>query len=68
MFRYGLLCRALREAQAAGLAVTDEAMAIERLGYRPRLVACGAHNIKVTTREDLALAEYYLSRSTGSGT
>ena len=68
MFRYGLLCRALREAQAAGLAVTDEAMAMEMLGYRPRLVACGAHNIKVTTREDLALAEHYLSRSPGSGT
>jgi len=60
MFRYGLLRAALQSARDAGVAVTDEAMAIERLGGRPRLVACGAHNIKVTTRGDLSLAEYYL--------
>lgn len=62
MFRFGLLCRALREARAAGIAVTDEAMAIERLGHRPRLVACGEHNIKITTPGDIARAEFYLGQ------
>lgn len=60
MFRFGLLRAALQAARDAGVAVTDDAMAIERLGGRPRLVSCGAHNIKVTTQGDLALAEYYL--------
>ena len=63
MFRYGELVAALRQARSAGVAVTDEAMAIERLGLRPRLVPCGEHNIKVTTRGDLALAAYYLGRA-----
>jgi 2-C-methyl-D-erythritol 4-phosphate cytidylyltransferase len=67
MFRYGLLCRALQEARDAGVSVTDEAMAIERMGLRPRLVPCGAHNIKVTTAEDLALAAYYLGLAQENG-
>lgn len=67
MFRYGLLCRALRDARDAGITVTDDAMAVERLGAQPRLVRCGAHNIKVTTPEDLALAEYYLGQHAAEG-
>ncbi len=62
MFRYGLLCRALEAARDSGVSVTDEAMAVELLGLRPRLVPCGAHNIKVTTPEDLALAEFHLGQ------
>lgn len=67
MFRFGVLCRALREARDAGIAVTDEAMAIERLGHRPRLVACGEHNIKITTPGDIARAEFYLGQRGGEG-
>ena len=43
-------------AIAAGKVPTDEAQAMEWAGYRPRLVAGRADNIKVTTAEDLALA------------
>lgn len=53
MFRLGPLRQAL---QAMGAAATDEASAIEAQGLRPRLVAGGAQNFKVTYPEDFALA------------
>ncbi|MEM0954728.1 MAG: 2-C-methyl-D-erythritol 4-phosphate cytidylyltransferase [Pseudomonadota bacterium] len=60
LFRYGMLAAALRAAKAAGHAVTDEASAIERAGFQPRLVPGSPRNIKVTRPADLALAENYL--------
>jgi 2-C-methyl-D-erythritol 4-phosphate cytidylyltransferase len=60
MFRYGLLIRALRSVELAG--ITDEASAVERLGMQPRLVASDITNLKVTYPEDLALAELILKR------
>lgn len=61
-FRRDLLRRALERAQADGLVVTDEAMAVERLGLRPALVEGREDNLKVTTPADLALAEFLLAR------
>jgi 2-C-methyl-D-erythritol 4-phosphate cytidylyltransferase len=60
MFRLGVLRKALRDAHAAGVAVTDDASAMERTGLRPRLVEGHADNLKITRPEDLALAEFYL--------
>ena len=60
MFRVGDLLDALLAAQARGLAVTDEASAMEALGLSPRLVRSGAHNLKITYPEDFALAEALL--------
>jgi 2-C-methyl-D-erythritol 4-phosphate cytidylyltransferase len=58
------LQRALESAQAKGIAVTDEAQAVEALGLQPKLVAGDADNIKVTLPEDLSRAERILrSRS-----
>lgn len=62
MFRRHQLLRALQQASAAGVEVTDEAMAIERLGLRPLLVECAEDNFKVTTPADLARFEFELSR------
>lgn len=62
MFRRHQLQRALAEAAAAGIEVTDEAMAIERLGLRPLLVECAEDNFKITTPADLARFEFELSR------
>jgi 2-C-methyl-D-erythritol 4-phosphate cytidylyltransferase len=56
MFRYGLLSRALAHHGK----VTDEAGAIEALGFRPRLVAADVTNFKVTYPQDLALAAQIL--------
>ena len=62
MFRLGLLHQALSAALAGGLLVTDEAAAMEAAGYAPRLVEGRADNLKITRPEDLALAEFYLTR------
>lgn len=62
-FRRDLLRRALEAAQAEGVAVTDEAMAVERLGLHPRLVEGREDNLKVTTPADLALVEFLLART-----
>jgi 2-C-methyl-D-erythritol 4-phosphate cytidylyltransferase len=62
MFRLGELAAALESAGAEGVAVTDEAMAMERMGFRPLLVEGSEDNIKVTTSADFALAEFLLAR------
>lgn len=62
-FRRELLRRALQAARDAGVVATDEAMAVERLGLRPRLVEGREDNIKVTTPADLALVEFLLARA-----
>ena len=62
MFRRGGLTRALQAAIRAGVTVTDEAMAMERLGLRPLLVEGSEDNIKVTTPADLVQAEFILKK------
>jgi 2-C-methyl-D-erythritol 4-phosphate cytidylyltransferase len=62
LFRLGELVQALESAHAAGIAVTDEAMAMECAGHKPLLVEGGEDNIKVTTAADFALVEFLLSR------
>jgi 2-C-methyl-D-erythritol 4-phosphate cytidylyltransferase len=61
-FRRGALTAALESARAVGVVVTDEAMAMERMGAKPRLVEGREDNIKVTTPSDLALAAYLLAQ------
>ncbi|GAA3910513.1 2-C-methyl-D-erythritol 4-phosphate cytidylyltransferase [Halomonas cibimaris] len=65
-FRYGLLRRALERAAAGGLAVTDEASAVEALGRHPRLVGGRRDNLKVTHPDDLALAGAILTAQNAS--
>ena len=52
-------------AAAAGVEVTDEAMAMERQGQRPLLVEGSEDNFKVTTPADLDRFEFVLSRRAG---
>lgn len=63
MFRYAVLVQALAGAQAAGVQVTDEAAAVERLGLPVKLVPGHADNIKLTWPEDMALIEALLAAS-----
>lgn len=65
LFRRGELTAALEHAERDGVAITDEAMAMERAGHRPLLIQGSESNIKVTTPADLVLAEYLLSRDSG---
>lgn len=60
LFRRLQLTRALEAARDDGIAVTDEAMAMERQGHRPLLVEGREDNLKITTPSDLALFEYLL--------
>ena len=61
-FPVELLQNALEQAEKQGFIVTDEASAMELAGFRPHLVSGRSDNIKVTRPEDLALAEFYLTR------
>jgi 2-C-methyl-D-erythritol 4-phosphate cytidylyltransferase len=63
MFRRGELTLALERTRAQGLVVTDEAMAMERIGIMPLLVEGAEDNIKVTTPADLKLAEFLLEKT-----
>lgn len=56
-FRRGALAQALELARSEDVEVTDEAMALERIGRQPLLVEGSEDNIKVTVAADLALAE-----------
>lgn len=62
LFRRMQLARALRAAADAGVAITDEAMAMERQGLRPLLVEGREDNFKITTPADLARFEYESTR------
>jgi 2-C-methyl-D-erythritol 4-phosphate cytidylyltransferase len=62
-FRYDLLMRANEDARAANLPAamaTDDAFLVERLGAPVAIVEGMANNIKITTPEDLILAERLL--------
>ncbi len=60
LFRRGDLARALDAAARDGVVVTDEAMAMERMGLRPLLVEGAEDNFKITTAADLARFEFLL--------
>lgn len=60
LFRRGELAAALMDAARAAVSVSDESMAMERVGHRPLLVEGSAANVKVTTRAELAFVEYLL--------
>lgn len=60
VFHTSLYQAAVYRAKADGFEVTDDNSLIEHLGYRVHLVECGGSNIKITTPEDLSLAEAIL--------
>lgn len=65
MFRYDVLSQALNDAAERGIAVTDEAQAVELLGMKPRLVPGSGDNIKITLPDDVARAERILQVRAG---
>ena len=62
LFRTRLLLDALNHCISMGMNVTDEAQAIEALGWQSQVVEGARGNIKITRPEDLALAEFFLQR------
>lgn len=59
--RRALLEEALDRAAREGATVTDEAMAVERLGRRVSAVVGSPRNLKITTPHDLRWAEVMLA-------
>ena len=62
VFQANILKAALQSALAAGAALTDDCSAVERLGKEVYLTPGWRENIKITTPEDLAVAEAFLRR------
>lgn len=60
-FRYGIILRAHEDAAAAGCLGTDDASLVERLGLKVHVVPGDYRNIKITTPEDMQLAEAFLA-------
>ena len=59
VFRADIIIEAYHKANSD---VTDDAMAVEQLGYKVKLYMGSYDNIKITTPDDLVLAEALLAR------
>lgn len=59
MFRYGVLLNSLLSVKKAGIVVSDESQALERLGKPVLVVQGSSENIKVTFPEDVRKAEIF---------
>jgi len=59
-FEYPLILRAHEEARREGFLGTDDASLVERLGIPVKILHGSRFNFKITTPEDLALAEALL--------
>ncbi|EGO62759.1 2-C-methyl-D-erythritol 4-phosphate cytidylyltransferase [Acetonema longum] len=61
-FRANLLLKAYDQAKQDGYLGTDDASLVERMGHPVKLVPSDYQNIKITTPDDLAVAESILSQ------
>jgi 2-C-methyl-D-erythritol 4-phosphate cytidylyltransferase len=59
-FRFDLIKRAYEEAKRTNFEATDDASLLEQMGVPVRMIEGSTDNIKVTTPEDLILAEALL--------
>jgi len=48
-------------ARKEGFTATDEAMLVERIGEKVKIIEGSKNNIKITTQEDLMLARQYFN-------
>lgn len=67
-FRLGDILSAYQKVAANAVAITDDTAAAAHGGLPVSLVESTAPNLKLTTAEDLALAEWLLQRREGRGT
>jgi len=61
-FHLDLIRTAHEKARTDGFTGTDDAMLVERLGHKVRIIAGSRLNMKITTPEDLILAQGILQR------
>ena len=61
-FRYELLRKAYEQADVNDPSLTDESVLVEQIGARVRVVEGSSGNIKITTPEDLLIAEAFIKK------
>jgi len=61
--KYGLFVEAYRNAKKKNIKATDDVSLVEALGKRVKIVPCSYENIKVTTEDDLGIAEKIMNTS-----
>jgi len=60
VFKKELIMEAYKNAEDMNIQATDDAILVEKLGHRIKLVEGSCENIKITTPEDIAIAEAIL--------
>lgn len=65
VFEHGLILGALEKAAVDGAELTDDCAAVERLGVPVHLSTGSYENLKITTPEDVMVAEMILERREG---
>jgi len=55
--KYDLFVRGFNNVIKNNLKVTDDVSIVESIGIKPRIVDCSYENIKITTQDDLRIAE-----------
>ncbi len=66
-FDLELLCRCYREVAGGGRLFSDDCGVVEACGYPVKMVMGSYENLKITTPEDLAMAEAILRRREDAG-
>lgn len=61
VFKKNIIITAHEQALARGMVGTDDAMLAELAGYKVKMVEAAYENIKITTPEDIAIAEVLLN-------
>ena len=62
MFRFGILKEAIESAIKLDKKITDESEAIEKLGHSVKIIDGSSSNIKITSKDDIDLANYFLKK------
>ncbi|WP_027726407.1 2-C-methyl-D-erythritol 4-phosphate cytidylyltransferase [Tuberibacillus calidus] len=65
-FRLSVILEAHEKAYREGYVATDDAALVEWIGKQVAVVNGDERNIKITTPEDLTLAEYYILKNKGN--
>ena len=55
--KYGLFIKSFKNAKKKKLKVTDDVSLVESFGKKVKIISCSYENIKITTQEDLRIAE-----------
>jgi len=66
VFSYDIIMKAYEKAMAEGFYGTDDTVLVERLGFPVKIIEGAYENIKITTPEDIILAEAFISLGYGN--